>query len=114
MRTTLRCSGALAALSILTLAAAQPPPRTTEERVAALESGLATLETRFGLQASRPIDIAGESGAALSARVAALERSLDRLSTEVQRIQRVADTAARDAANAQRDAVEALRAARAR
>ena len=114
MRTTLRCSSAVAALSILTLAAAQPPPRTTEERVAALESGLATLETRFGLQASRPIDIAGESGTALSARVGALERSLARLATDVQQIQRVADTAARDAANAQRDAMEALRAARAR
>lgn len=111
MRTTLRCSGALAALTMLTLAAAQPPPRTTEERVAALESGLATLETRFGLQTTRPIDIAGESGLALAGRVTALERSLERLATDVQRISRVAENAARDAANAQRDAMEARQAA---
>jgi hypothetical protein len=98
----------------LALAAAQQPPRTVDERLAALESGLATLETRFGLERSRPPDIGGESGLALAGRVTALERSLDRLATDVQRIQRVADAAARDAASAQRDAMEARRAASAR
>ena len=114
MRNTFRCSCAVAALSLLALAAAQPPPRTVEERVAALESSLATLETRFGLERSRPADIGGETGLALAGRVTALERSLDRLATDVQRIQRVAEAAARDAASAQRDAMEARQAARAR
>jgi hypothetical protein len=113
MRTTLRCCGAVAALSLLTFAAAQAP-RTMEERVAALESGLATIETRFGLERSRPPDIGGESGLAIAGRVAALERSLDRLATDVQRIERVADAAARDAASAQRDAMEARQLARSR
>jgi hypothetical protein len=114
MRTTLRCCGAVAALSLLAFASAQPPPRTMEERVAALESGLATIETRFGLERGRPPDIGGESGLALSGRVTALERSIDRLATDVQRIERMADAAARDAASAQRDAQEARQLARAR
>jgi hypothetical protein len=114
MRTFLRCCGAAVALCLLALAAAQPPPRTIEERVAVLESGLATLETRFGLERTRPPDIGGESGLALAGRVTALERTLDRLATDVQRIERVADAAARDAAAAQRDAMEARQAARAR
>ena len=114
MRTLLRCCGAIAALCLLALAAAQPPPRTINERVAALESGLATLETRFGLERNRSPDMGGESGLALAGRVTALERSLDRLATDVQRIERVADAAARDAASAQRDAMEGRQAARAR
>jgi hypothetical protein len=114
MRTTLRYCGAAAALSFLTVAASQAPPRTLEERVAALESGLATMETRFGLERSRPPDIGGESGLALAGRVTALERSLDRLAADVQRIERVADAAARDAASAQRDAMEARQLARTR
>jgi hypothetical protein len=109
MRKTLRCSSALAALSVLAFAAAQPPPRTIEERVAALESGLATLDTRFGLQSTRPADLGGESGVALAGRVTALERALERLTADVERVARVAETAARDAATAQRTAEQAAR-----
>ena len=113
METTLRYCGVVAALVFLAVAAAQPP-RTIEERIAALESGLATLDTRFGLERARPADVGGESGVALAGRVTALERSLDRLATDVQRVERVADAAARDAASAQRDAMEARQLARSR
>jgi hypothetical protein len=112
MRKILVSSIALAAMSVLALAFAQPPPRTTEERVAALESGLATLETRFGLDSTRQPNIGGESGLALQARVTALERSLERLAVEIQRVERLADTAARDAVAAQRDAMTAQQMAR--
>jgi hypothetical protein len=109
MRKILGCSSALAALSVLALAAAQPPPRTIEERITALESELATLDTRFGLQSARPPDLGGESGLALAGRVTAIERSLERLAFDVERVARVAETAARDAANAQRTAEQAAR-----
>jgi hypothetical protein len=102
----------LATLSVLTFAIAQPPPRTMEERVVALESSLASLETRFGLESSRQPNLGGESGVALAGRVNTLERSLERLTTEVQRVERLADTAARDAAAAQRDAMTAQQMAR--
>ena len=45
---TLRCAAAAAALCALALAAAQPPAPSLDERVAALEAGLASLDTRFG------------------------------------------------------------------
>jgi hypothetical protein len=101
MRTILFSSIAAATLSAVVFAFAQPPPRTIEDRVASLESALATLETRFGLETSRQPNLGGETGQALAGRVTSLERSLDLLATEVQRVQRLADTAARDAANAQ-------------
>ena len=112
MRTILVCSLVLATLSAVVFASAQPRPRTMEERVDSLESALATLETRFGLESSRQPNLGGETGQALAGRVTTLERSLDRLSTEVQRVQRLADTAARDAANAQREAMTAQQLAR--
>ena len=112
MRTILVSSIALAALAAVVLAVAQPPPRTMEERVGSLESALATLETRFGLETSRQPNLGGETGQALAGRVTALERSLERLTTEVQRVERLADTAARDAASAQRDAMQAQQLAR--
>jgi hypothetical protein len=102
----------LAALSLLTFAFAQPAPRTVEERVGALESSLAALETRFGLESSRQPNLGGESGVAIAGRDQTLERSLERLTTEVQRVERLADTAARDAAAAQRDAMTAQQMAR--
>jgi hypothetical protein len=83
-----------------------------EERVAALETGIATLETRFGLQSARAPDFGGESGLALAGRVTAMERSLERLAVDVQRVERLADTAARDAAAAQREAMAAQQTAR--
>jgi hypothetical protein len=112
MRKILGFSIALAALSVLTLAFAQQRPLTTEERVAALESGLATLETRFGLESTRQPTLGGESGVALQSRVTTLERSLERLAVDVQRVERLAETAARDAAAAQRDAMSAQQMAR--
>jgi hypothetical protein len=107
MRKILRCSSAFAALCVLAHAAAQPPPRTLDERVAALESSVATLDTRLGLESTRPPDLGGESGLALQGRVNALERTLERLATDVQRVERLAENAARDAMAAQQMARDA-------
>ncbi len=112
MRKILGSSIALATVSVLAFAAAQPRPPTTEERVTALESALATLETRFGLESTRQPNLGGESGLALQGRVTTLERSLERLAVDVQRVERLADNAARDAAAAQRDAMSAQQRAR--
>ena len=112
MRKILGCCLGLTALSALAWAAAQPPPRTIEERIASLETAVATLDTRLGLESSRQPNIGGESGLALQGRVTALERNLERLAADVQRVSRVADQAARDAASAQRDAMAAQQAAR--
>ena len=116
MRTTLRHSLTIAALAVAALAAAQEPPRappTLQERVTALEAGVATIETRFGLQSLRPGSLGtGESGVALAARVDSLERSLERLASDLQRVERLAENAARDAMQAQREATSAQQAAR--
>jgi len=112
MRKILGFSIALASLSALALALAQQRPLTTEERVSALESALATLETRFGLASTRQPTIGGELGVALEARVTTLERSLERLTVDVQRVERVAETAMRDASAAQREALSAQQLAR--
>jgi hypothetical protein len=108
MRTALRCFGALAACSLLAIAAAQQPP-TMEERVAALESSLATLQTRFARESTRQPNIGGDTGIGIESRVTALERSLERVAADVDRVARLADSAARDAANAQRTAEQAQR-----
>jgi len=114
MRKTLGFSIALTAISFLALSYAQAPSpaRTPEERITALEKSLATLETRFGIESTREPNVGGVSGVALENRVTALERALDRLASDVQRVERVADTAMRDAANAQRDAMTAQQMAR--
>ena len=112
MRKILGSSIALVALAVLAVTVAQAPQRTAEERIDALEMGLATLETRFGLESTREPNLGGVSGLALEGRVTALERALDRLEMNVQRIERIADTAARDAASAQRDAMTAQQLAR--
>ena len=112
MRKLLVPSLALAAFAALTLAAAQQPQRTIEERIAELEVEVATLDTRLGLESSRQPNVGGESGLALQGRVTALERNLERLTADVQRVSRVAEQAARDAASAQRDAMAAQQAAR--
>ena len=96
--------------------AQQPPPRagTLEERVAALESGVAALDTRLGLARSRVGDDAGQTELALAGRIQALERMVDRLSVDLQRVQRTADDAVRAADAAQRTAEQAARDARLR
>lgn len=95
-------------------ASAQEPrqPLSTEDRIAALERQLASLETRFGLESTRPPNLAAETPAGLAARVDAVERSVDRLASEVARVARVAENAAREAAEARRDASAAQQAAR--
>ena len=114
MRTTLGYATALAAFGALSLTSAQEPQRapTIEERIVALERNLAAIETRFGVESTRAPDLGGESAAGLAARVDAVERSAERLATDLQRIERLADTAARDAAQARRDATAAQQAAR--
>ncbi len=114
MSTTLRYAAAMAALFFLAFAAAQQPPpaRTLAERVAALEARLASLDPRFGVQSARPPDLGGESGLALAARVTDLERSLQRMTNDMQRVELVAESAARDAAQAARLAMSAEQTAR--
>jgi hypothetical protein len=113
MRTTLRHLTTLAALAAAALAAAQEPlrpPPTIPERVTALEQQVATIETRSGVESTRPRDLGiGESGLALAGRVNALERSLARLEGDLRRVEQLADNAARTAAQAQRDAQQAAR-----
>jgi len=115
MRTIVRYSTTMAALAVVALAAAQQPLRapTIQERVDKLEMDVATIETRFGLETTRPANLGiGESGVALARRIDALERSLERLAADVARVQQLADRAAGDAARAQRDATSAQQAAR--
>jgi hypothetical protein len=100
------------------LALAQEPVRprapTLEERVAALESSVNSLDTRFGLERSRAGDDAGQTELALAGRIQALERMVDRLSADLQRVERTADDARRAADAAQRTAEQAARDARLR
>jgi hypothetical protein len=104
--------GLLTVLVLLAPAFAQPPPKppTLEERVTALEKGLASVSTRLGLRES--LAPTGASDAGLAARVATLERTVDRLATDLQRIAIQADNAARDASQARSDAMAAQQIAR--
>jgi hypothetical protein len=99
------------AVLAISVAPAQPPPQrgTIEERVAALEAGLASLDTRFGLERTRSGDDAGQTELALASRVQALERTIERLAVDLQRAQRTAEDAARAASAAQRAADQAVR-----
>lgn len=83
---------------------------TLDERVAALEMIVARLEARLALNSALD-DTSGERGT-MSTRVAALERSLDRLLGDVQRVDRQADAALREAMQARRDAMTAQQLAR--
>lgn len=100
-----------AALLALPALAQQPAARapTLEERITALEASVATLDTRLALDRTRVGDNPGQTDLAMAGRVQALERNLDRLTTEVQRVQRVAEDAARAASAAQRTAEQAAR-----
>ena len=89
--------------------AQQPRTPTLEERVTALESSLARLDTRLELERTRIGDNPGQTDLALSQRVQTLERNLERLTTDVQRVQRTAEDAARTASAAQRTAEQAAR-----
>jgi len=106
---------AAAAVAFACLSFAQQPRpqgQTIDERLAAVEAGLATLDTRLGLATARPQDNAGQSDAALAGRITTLERELDRLTVDIQRVERLADSAVRAASDAQRAATSAEQAAR--
>ena len=116
---------AAAGLLYLSFAAAQPPaqpppqsqpgarPPTLEDRVAALERGLASVTTRFGIReaAVPPSQSGAQSAAAFESRVSSLERSIGQLQVELQSVQRAADSAQRAADAASRDAGDARRTA---
>ena len=116
MSTIVRAVAAAGFAAALAWAAfAQEAPREQspiEQRIAALESAVATLDTRLALERSRPGRDAGQSEVALSARVTALERTVERLAADLQRTERLADNAARAAADAQRQAMRAEQLAR--
>jgi hypothetical protein len=123
-----KVSGRLAAaagLLYLSFAAAQPPaqppqsqpgarPPTLEDRVAALERGLASVTTRFEIResAAPPSRSGTQNAAAFESRVSNLERSIGQLQLELQSAQRAADSASRDAADARRTAQSAESTAR--
>jgi hypothetical protein len=121
---------AAAALVYLSFASAQPPaqppparsaptqslpgnrPPTLEERVAALERGLASVTTRFEIRESAvPPSQGSAQNTGLESRVSNLERSVDRLQQELQSVQRAADAAQRAADSASREAGDARRTA---
>ena len=105
-----RCLAFLAAALLASLALAQQARAPTlEERVAALEAGLATLDTRLERERTRVGDNPGQTDLAMSGRVQALERNLERLTTDMQRVERMAEDAARAASAAQRTAEQAAR-----
>ena len=105
-----RCFALVAAALLGSLALAQQARAPTlEERVIALEASLATLDTRLSAERTRIGDDPGQTELALSGRVLTLERNLERLTTDVQRVQRVAEDAARAASAAQRTADQAAR-----
>lgn len=86
---------------------------TLEERVAALERAVASLDTRLDARTvGRSEDVPAPGAAALEQRVAQLERTLAMLRADIDRIARTADTALRTATDAQRTAAIAEREAR--
>src|SRR6187401_1244045 len=106
-------AGTAIALAAWALAQESSPRRgTIEERVAALEAGLATLDTRLALATTRPTAEAGQTDVAIVGRLTALERDVARLTAELQRVNQSADSAARAANQAQRSAERAEQVAR--
>src|SRR5262249_39766110 len=100
---------AVAGLVYISFAVAQPPTSppqrqravTIEDRVAALERGLASVTTRFDLRESAvPPATASPNAAVLEGRVNMLERTLERIQQEIQNVQRSADSAQRAADSA--------------
>ncbi len=106
---------AVALLLSGTAVLAQPPPEETlEERVARLESQIASLETQLQSRTTTGAGSLGRDAAGLDVlgRVDRLERRIDALNLDLQRIAQRVDTAARDASEARRTAQSAERAAR--
>jgi hypothetical protein len=105
-----RCLALFAAALLTSWALAQQPRAPTlEERVRALETSVATLDTRLELGRTRVGDNPGQTDLALSGRVQTLERNLERLTIDMQRVERMAEDAARAANAAQRTAEQAAR-----
>jgi len=112
-----------AALVYLSFAAAQPSaqpspqsqpgvrPPTLEDRVTALERGLASVTTRFDIRESAvpPSQSGVQNAAAFESRLSNLERSIGQLQQQLQSAQRAADSAQRAADSASRDATDARR-----
>src|SRR5262245_14178481 len=110
MSLSTRCFVLVAAALLGSLALAQQARAPTlEERVAALEAGVATLDTRLERERTRVGDNPGQTDLALSGRVQNLERNLERLTTDMQRVDRMAEDASRTANAAQRTAEQAAR-----
>ncbi|HEY3518725.1 MAG TPA: hypothetical protein VGL98_16870 [Gammaproteobacteria bacterium] len=110
MSLSTRCFALFATVLLASLALAQQPRAPTlDERVTALEASLATLDTRLERERTRVGDNPGQTDLALSGRVQTLERNLERLTTDLQRVQRMAEDAARAASAAQRTAEQAAR-----
>ena len=103
---------ALLLISAIALAQEQEPERTLEERVTALEQAVASLDTRFGLRGSADALDGADRGVAILTRVNELERSLNGLRADLERIARQSDTALREASQARRDAMTAQQLAR--
>lgn len=110
MSLSTRCFALFVTVLLASLALAQQPRAPTlDERVTALEASLATLDTRLERERTRVGDNPGQTDLALSGRVQTLERNLERLTTDLQRVQRMAEDAARAASAAQRTAEQAAR-----
>jgi hypothetical protein len=95
---------------VQSLALAQEPV-PLDERVAALERMVATLDTRLDIRTA-PAPAGPERDFALTSRIERLEAALDRLTLDLQRVERMADNAMREASDARRSAMSAESAAR--
>ncbi|HVJ29071.1 MAG TPA: hypothetical protein VNA66_02075 [Gammaproteobacteria bacterium] len=110
MSLSTRCLAILATTLLTSWALAQQPRAPTlEERMTALEASVATLDTRLERERTRIGDNPGQTDLALSGRVQTLERNLERLATDMQRVERIAEDALRAANAAQRTAEQAAR-----
>jgi hypothetical protein len=80
-----------------------------DARVVALEQRFASLETRFEVLFAQlnGMRSGSDSGAPAAIEIAALQRNIDRLTVDLQRVQRLADAAQREAAQARREAAAA-------
>jgi prefoldin subunit 5 len=99
----------LGALAQAQETAAEP---TLAERIATLERQVASLDTRFAAQSTLDNDDDADRGVTLTNRVDALERSLERMISDLHRLERQSESALRAAEQAQRDATTAQQLAR--